>query len=528
MVRAVRAGRQALSGIPSCAQRRWRVDRGAGAGLGFADTRSGGERRAGSRRERLAAARSGPAVARALCAGLPRCQPGPHHPAVSRRHGPYLQPAGGPPSFDVRRVVRPELLVEILPAIRETDTTGVSSRRGLRLGDGREVSIEVIALAGSAGARSFLILFDDGSRPATSGRLPAAGTSTLPESEKDDASPNCTARSRACATTCGPRSKSTDHRGGAQIRARGGAIGQRGVSEHERGARDLERGTAVDQQGADDHHRGTADRNQELLPSMRSWTARGWASDRARSYADIIIETVREPLAVLDGAQRILRVNSAFSVSLEVPREDAEGRLLHDIDDGRWNIPELQQRLAAILTGGQPLEDWEVTVDLTRHGRRTISLSARRIPGDADRTELLLVAFEDTTARTNLTAGLLADGERKDQFIAMLGHELRHPLTPIAHAIYLLKRRQSGSDGGRTPSGDRYRGTKTVAVRERTAGCGAHRPGPRGDSAGAARFRRTGRVQPLTRSSRSSRSDSTRFRWWFLRRRSTSMGIRAA
>ena len=70
-------------------------------------------------------------------------------------------------------------------AIRETSTTGVSSRRDVRLGDGREVGVEVIPLAGSTGARSFLILFDDGSRPATSGRLSAAGVSTLPESEKD-------------------------------------------------------------------------------------------------------------------------------------------------------------------------------------------------------------------------------------------------------------------------------------------------------------------------------------------------------
>jgi two-component system CheB/CheR fusion protein len=87
--------------------------------------------------------------------------------------GPYLEPAGGPPSFDLRRVIRPELLVEILPAIQETSVTGVSSHRDVRLDDGREVSIEIVSLAGSTGARSFLILFDDGSRPAMGGRVSA-------------------------------------------------------------------------------------------------------------------------------------------------------------------------------------------------------------------------------------------------------------------------------------------------------------------------------------------------------------------
>ncbi len=181
-------------------------------------------------------------------------------------------------------------------------------------------------------------------------------------------------------------------------------------------------------------------RNQELTALNAELDRTRLASDRARSYADIIIETVREPLAVLDSAQRILRVNSAFTVNLEVPREDAEGRLLHHIADGRWDIPELRQRLGALVTDTQPLEDWEVTVNLARQGRRTMSLSARRIPADGDRNDLLLLAFEDTTARATMTADLLADGVRKDQFIAMLSHELRHPLTPITHALYLLKR----------------------------------------------------------------------------------------
>ena len=97
--------------------------------------------------------------------------------------GPYLEPAGGPPSFDLRRVIRPELLVQILPAIAETSKTGVASRRDARL-DEREIGIEVIPLAGSSGGQSFLILFDDGSRPAVDRSVPAAA-SALTESDKD-------------------------------------------------------------------------------------------------------------------------------------------------------------------------------------------------------------------------------------------------------------------------------------------------------------------------------------------------------
>ena len=78
--------------------------------------------------------------------------------------GPYLEPAGGPPSFDLRRVLRPELLVQILPAIGETTKTGVASRRDARL-DEREISIEVIPLAGTGGAA---VVSDSVRRPVAS------------------------------------------------------------------------------------------------------------------------------------------------------------------------------------------------------------------------------------------------------------------------------------------------------------------------------------------------------------------------
>ena len=100
------------------------------------------------------------------------------------RIGPYLEPAGGVPSFDLRRVVRPELLVQITPAIEETSAGGAPSRRDVTLEDGREVSLEIIPLTGALGARSYLILFDDGARGPSSGGS-SATVAALPESEKD-------------------------------------------------------------------------------------------------------------------------------------------------------------------------------------------------------------------------------------------------------------------------------------------------------------------------------------------------------
>ena len=354
--------------------------------------------------------------------------------------GPYLEPASGAPSFDLRRVVRPELLVSITPAMQEASSTAAPSHREVRMEDGRGVSLEIIPLKGSPDARVFLLLFDDGARQRPSAEVSAAAAA-LPESEKD-------------------RRLGELERDIAGLRAylraaieEHGAIEEELKSAHEEVLSANEEFQSTNEeletskeelQSTNEELTTTIDelrhRNQELAAVNAELDDTRKATERARSYADIIIDTVRQPLAVMDSAQRILRVNAAFSLDLEVPREKAEGQLLHDIDDGRWNIPELRQRLGDVVSGGHTMEDYEVTLELTGQGRRVLSLNARKLPDDPERAELLLLAINDVTIRAGITAGLVATNERKDEFLAMLGHELRHPLTPITHAVHLLRR----------------------------------------------------------------------------------------
>ena len=353
--------------------------------------------------------------------------------------GPYLEPAGGAPSFDLRRVVRPELLVSITPAVQEASRTGAPSHHEVRMEDGRAVNLEIIPLKGSPHTRGFLILFDDGPGQRPSAEVSAAAAA-LPESEKD-------------------RRLGELERDLAGLRAylraaieEHGAIEEELKSAHEEVLSANEEFQSTNEeletskeelQSTNEELTTTIDelrhRNQELAVVNAELDETRKATERARSYADVIIDTVRQPLAVMDSALRILRVNSAFSLDLDVSREEAEGQLLHDIDRGRWNIPELRQRLRDVASGRHTMEDYEVTLELGGRGRRVLSMNASKLPGDAERAELLLLAFSDVTVRAGITAGLVATNERKDEFLAMLGHELRHPLTPITHAIYLLR-----------------------------------------------------------------------------------------
>jgi two-component system CheB/CheR fusion protein len=357
--------------------------------------------------------------------------------------GPYLEPAGGPPSFDLRRVLRPELLVQILPAIGEAGKTGVASRRDVRL-DARQISIEVIPLAGSGGRQSFLILFDDGSRLPVERSMPAA-VPALTESEKDKRLAHL---ERELVSMGEYMRAATEEHEAVEEQLRSAHEEMLSTNEEFQSTNEELETSKEELQSTNEELTTTIDelrsRNQELARLNIELNAAHRASEAARSYADTIIQSVGEPLAVLDGTLRVLRVNSAFAANLKAPREELEGRFLHELGDGRWNLQDLHQRLRAVLAGSTPLEDWDVTLDIPPGRRLVMSLSATRIPGDTDRAEQLLLALQDVTARADITAGLVASGERKDEFIAMLGHELRHPLTPITHAVYLL--RQSHSD----------------------------------------------------------------------------------
>ncbi len=171
----------------------------------------------------------------------------------------------------------------------------------------------------------------------------------------------------------------------------------------------------------------------------------------SRDYADAIVETVWEPLLVLDDHLRINRANSAFSRMFAVEPASLAGQVLWDICDGQWNQPALRAPLEKILPEHQRLSDLELTIDCPGLGPRTLLINAHRIFWEGNETQMVLLAMEDITAhkRDLEQAKLLAKEQAgrllaeaasrsKDEFLAMLAHELRNPLAPIRSALDLL------------------------------------------------------------------------------------------
>ncbi len=148
----------------------------------------------------------------------------------------------------------------------------------------------------------------------------------------------------------------------------------------------------------DDRIAGAVITLQDIDPLKRGLQA----AEEARDYAEGMIETVREPLVVLDSDLRVQRATRAFYDSFLVTRDETEGRFLYDLGNGEWNQPRLRERIGAALFRSEPFHDFEVEHEFPHIGRRVMRLNGRRIPFPHSERRMLLLSIEDVTERREI------------------------------------------------------------------------------------------------------------------------------
>jgi two-component system, chemotaxis family, CheB/CheR fusion protein len=124
---------------------------------------------------------------------------------------------------------------------------------------------------------------------------------------------------------------------------------------------------------------------------------------RANEFAAGIVETVREPLLVLDGGLKVRFANRAFYRTFKVSAEETAKRLIYELGNGQWNLPELRRLLGEILPQNNTFEDYRVEHDFPGIGRKRMLLNGRRIIGRGGAEgAMILLAIEDVTRRESL------------------------------------------------------------------------------------------------------------------------------
>jgi two-component system CheB/CheR fusion protein len=130
----------------------------------------------------------------------------------------------------------------------------------------------------------------------------------------------------------------------------------------------------------------------------------------ARDYAENMVDTVREPLLVLDSDLRIDSANRAFYRAFRVEPAETVGTFIYNLGNHQWDIPRLRELLEEILMQSTSIEEFQVEHDFEQLGHRIMLLNARRILDPQRKTERILLAIEDITARKRAEAALLEAG----------------------------------------------------------------------------------------------------------------------
>lgn len=152
-----------------------------------------------------------------------------------------------------------------------------------------------------------------------------------------------------------------------------------------------------------------------------------------QGYAEAIVETVREPLVVLDADLRVVTANRSFYKIFHVTKKETEHKLIYLLGNGQWNHPKLRYLLEDILPQKSFFQDFEIEHDFPVIGKRVVLLNGRKIIQKNQNQPMILLAIEDITEKKQLD-------RQKDDFISIASHELKTPVTSMKMYAQILQK----------------------------------------------------------------------------------------
>ena len=373
----------------------------------------------------------------------------------------FLAHPPGSPSLNLQKLVRPELLAELAAAIREARRDAVTVRKaGLWVatpGKAREVSLEIIPVRRAESESGwFLVFFEETPSSSPIAVAPAGFMQSLQERLLGGA------KARALTEQ---HTQLENELVQLKRELEATRIHVRAISEEFDNAREELQSAQEELLSSNEEFQSTNEEletakeelqstNEELATTNDELRQRNTDLNelndelhQARDYSRAIVETVREPLLVLDGDLRVLNANRAFYSFFKTTPAATEHCLLYELGESgnrNWDIPALRRQLDEVLPNSTTFTDFEVTHVFPGVGEKTMCLNATRLvwPGHA----LILLAMEDVTMRLAASDALKQTDRRKDEFLAMLAHELRGPLAPIRNALEIWRSGNASED----------------------------------------------------------------------------------
>jgi chemotaxis protein methyltransferase CheR len=187
-------------------------------------------------------------------------------------------------------------------------------------------------------------------------------------------------------------------------------------------------------------------------------------SDPADAWllAEAIVDTVHEPLLVLDSELQVIVASRSFYLKFDTTRDVTQGRTIYDVENGVWNIPELRLLLEKIVPEHGVMEGFEVEREFPRLGYRSMLLNARQVFYAGGVHTTILLGIEDVTERRKTERAVQNLLEQKEMLLQEMSHRVANSLQIIA-SILLMKAKTVNSPETRVHLQDAHRRVMSIA-----------------------------------------------------------------
>jgi PAS domain S-box-containing protein len=138
-------------------------------------------------------------------------------------------------------------------------------------------------------------------------------------------------------------------------------------------------------------------------------------SNRNWQLTQSIVDTIRDPLVVLEDDMTIVTASKAFLTIFGITQTEAHGRRVSELGQHQWDVPALRHLMEKVLPENRPIESFEIEDDFPGLGRRVFNLSARKIMQPGNHSHRMLLVFEDVT-----------DRKQRERDAQMLTNEISH------------------------------------------------------------------------------------------------------
>jgi PAS domain S-box-containing protein len=172
----------------------------------------------------------------------------------------------------------------------------------------------------------------------------------------------------------------------------------------------------------------------------------------SKKFAESVLETIDNPLIVLDNNLRITMANNSFHLVFNPHQQDIHNKSFFEIEYFKLNIEKFRELLEKILPESTVVKNYEIEFDLP-DGTKFFNLNAQQIIEEGKKKENILIAFQDVSEEKKVREDINLKNEQLnkvndrlnkvnkdlDTFVYSASHDLKAPISNIDGLISVIE-----------------------------------------------------------------------------------------